>query len=76
MSATVSFKVPRHIKEKMAELSSKVRWPEELREYLAQRIKQIEREKIMEEAEELLKNVRPAPEGMSARLLREVRDSH
>lgn len=76
MSATVSFKVPRQIKEKMADLSSKVRWAEELRDYVIQKIKQLERQKMIEEAEKLLNNVRPAPKGTAVRLLRENRDSH
>jgi len=76
VSTTISFKVSRQIKEKMVELSSKIEWPEEIRNYIMERIKQVERQKAIEETEKMLENVRPAPEGTSTRLLRENRDSH
>lgn len=76
MSETISFKVPHQIKEKMKALSSRIKWSEELRRYVADKIKQLEREQAIKETRKLLKDIRPAPSGTSTRILREDRESH
>ena len=76
MSETVSFRVPRQIKERMIELSSEIKWPDELRNYVMKRVKQIERRRAIRETRQLLENVSPAPEGTSIRILREDRETH
>ncbi len=76
MSAVVSFKVRRELKEKMEKYRSVVNWPEELRRFVEERIRMLEAEenlrKVVEELEKIPVNT---PQGFSARSVREDRDS-
>ncbi|MBS7658175.1 CopG family transcriptional regulator [Candidatus Bathyarchaeota archaeon] len=44
MSETVSFKVPKRIKDEMNRLKNRVDWPEELRKHVIDVIKRIKRD--------------------------------
>lgn len=72
----VSVKVPRWLKEKMKQYEDVVNWPEEIRRSIINKLEELERERAVEEAIELLENVRPAPRGTAATLVKEDRDSH
>ncbi|GBC70138.1 hypothetical protein HRbin01_01846 [archaeon HR01] len=74
--SVVSVKVPRWVKEKMKQYDGVVNWPEEIRRSIINKLEELERERAVEEAIKLLENVRPAPEGTAATLVREDRDSH
>ena len=76
LSDTISFKVAAKVKEKMRRLSSDIDWPDELREYVSRRITQVEREKMVVKADQLLEGVRQARKGTSSKLVREDRESH
>jgi|FaiFalFF_MnMetaG_3_1042247.scaffolds.fasta_scaffold00965_3 hypothetical protein len=74
--SVVSVKVPRWVKEKMREYGNMVNWPEEIRRGIIAKLEELERRRAVEDAIEILKEVRPAAEGTAVRLVREDRDSH
>ncbi len=76
MSAVVSFKVRREIKEKMDRYRDRVNWAEELRRFVEERIRQLEAEENLKAViEELEKIPVHAPKGFSTTSVREDRDS-
>jgi len=75
MSEVVSFKVPREIKEKMRRYSGRIRWSEELRRFVAERIKELEREENLTKVVETIGSTRGVPRGFSAGAIREDRDA-
>lgn len=75
MSDVVSFKVPREIKEKMKRYSKQVKWSEELRSYIIERIRSIEAEDNLKRVVEMIESTKGVPEGFSVRSIREGRDS-
>ncbi|MCD6244483.1 MAG: CopG family transcriptional regulator [Candidatus Korarchaeota archaeon] len=75
MSEVVSFKVPKEVKEKMRKYSKTVKWSEELRNYVIERIKAIEREENLRKVTEIIKSTGEVPEGFSLRSIREDRES-
>ena len=75
MSEVVSFKVPREIKEKMRKYSKRVKWSEELRNYVIERIKRMEAEENLEKVIEMIESTKGVPRGFSVRSVREDRDS-
>ena len=72
----VTFKVPSEIKEKMRKFKGKINWSVEIREYIARRIRELEAEEALREAEEMIGKTKGVPEGFSARSVREDRDSY
>ena len=75
MSATVSFKVRKDIKEKMEKYKNIVNWSEELRKFVENKIKEIEaREKFEMIIETLEKVSWSVEEGFSVKSVREDRD--
>ncbi|ABL78786.1 type II toxin-antitoxin system VapB family antitoxin [Thermofilum pendens] len=76
MSATVSFKVRREVKEKMLRYRDRVDWPEELRRFVEEKIREIEaRENIERVVSELESIPAGVPRGFAAASVREDRDS-
>ncbi len=76
MSAVVSFKVRKEIKEKMDKYRNRVNWAEELRKFVEERIRRLEAEENMRKIIEKLKEINvEAPSGFAARSVREDRDS-
>ena len=75
MSEVVSFKVPREIKEKMRKYSKRVKWSEELRNYVIERIRRMEAEENLEKVIEMIESTKGVPRGFSVRSVREDRDS-
>jgi len=77
MSTVVSFRVSRELKEKMEQYKTQVNWGEELRNYVEKRIKQLEKEKLLEEINKFLEaRVTPQPPGTAEKLVREDREGH
>ncbi len=76
MSVTVSFRIPRELKERMDRLRGKVNWSEEVRRFLEERIREYEQLEAIRELEEALKTLPQAPRGTALRYVREDRDSH
>ncbi len=75
MSEVVSFKVPKEVREKMRKYSKVVKWSEELRNYVIERIRAIEREENLSKVMEIIESTRKVPEGFSLESIREDRES-
>jgi hypothetical protein len=68
--------VRREIKKKMEAYRDRINWPEELRRFVEERIKQLEAEDNMERVVELLRRASwSAARGTAASYVREDRDS-
>ncbi len=77
MSEAVSFKVRKEIKREMEMLKDDVNWPEELREFVELKIREVKARKNKERIKEMLKNAGwSTPKGASEALVRGDRDSH
>ena len=74
-SVTVTFRIPRELKERMDRLRGRVNWSEEVRRFLEERVRELEQEAAIEELEELIRRLPPLPRGTAAALVREDRDS-
>ena len=74
--SVVSVKVSPWVREKMRAHAGSIRWPDEIRSFLQDRIEELEREKALDEAIELLESLPAAPRGTAKLLVREDRDSH
>jgi len=75
MSVTVSFRVPKELKEKMDRLRNYINWSEELRKFVEMRIREFEQERAIEDFENIIKSLPQASSGTAARYVREDRDS-
>ncbi len=76
MSVTVSFRVPKELKEKMDSLRKHINWSEELRRFVEARIREYEQQRVIEELERIIEKMPPSPRGTAVRYVREDRDSH
>ncbi len=76
MSAVISFRIPKDLKKKMETLKDKVNWPEEIRKFIEEKIREVERKEALKKVEELLKNIPTQPKGLVSSIVREDRDSH
>lgn len=76
--AVVSFEVSEEIKKKkkMEMYKNRINWPEELRKFVEEKIRELESETMREVAEELRKMPFETPRGYAAALIREDRDSN
>lgn len=68
----ITIRVADELKKKMREV--KLNWSEEIREFIRHRIEEIEREKRIKEAMEILSNKKGVERGFSASSVREDRD--
>ncbi len=75
MSEVVSFKVPKEIKEKMRKYSKRVKWSEELRNYVIERIRAMEAVENLRKVIDIIESTKGVPKGFSVRSVREDRDS-
>jgi len=77
MSEVISFKVRREIKEKMLKYKDRVNWPELLRKFVEEKIRELEAEDNFKKILNELHNAPwKIPKGLSAKLVRENRDSY
>ena len=76
MSVVISVRVPRRLKEEMDRLSSYVNWSEEIRRFLEERVRELRRKHVLEEARRVIERLPEAPRGTAAGYVREDRDSH
>ena len=75
MSETLAIRIPRQLKEAMKRLSKTINWPEEIRAFIENRIREAEAEENMNRVIELLKQTRGVEQGFSAEVVRKDRDS-
>ena len=69
-------KVPPKVKEDMRRVKHSVKWSEEIRNFILDRLEDERRKENIKNAEEILGKVRRLPKGIAAELLRKDRDSH
>ena len=74
--SVVSVKVSPWVREKMKVYSDSVQWPEEIRQFLQQRVEELERERALNEAIELRESLPQVSKGTARSFMREDRDSH
>ncbi len=75
MGKVVAVKVSDELKKEMDGLKNKVRWPEELRQFIEARIREEEAKDNMREVIELVRSSKGVPEGFTSLSVREDRDS-
>ncbi len=75
-TTTVSVRLPKELKTKMMKYKSIIDWNEELRQFISSRIRQLEKEEVLQKVKKKLESISPAPAGTAARLVREDRDRH
>ena len=61
MSVTVTFRVPKELKERMDKLRGYVNWSEEVRLFLEKRVRELEQARAIEELEKLIRNLPEVP---------------
>ncbi len=66
---------PRRSRRRRGKYSKTVKWSEELRNYVIERIKAIEREENLRKVLEIIESTREVPEGFSLESIREDRGS-
>lgn len=69
-------KVPPKVKEEMERTKASVKWPEEIRGFILERLELEKRKESLSKVQEMLRGVRKLPNGSAARLVRDDRDSH
>jgi hypothetical protein len=74
--SVVSVKVPPKVKEDMRRVKDSVKWSEEIRNFILDKLEEERRKENIKDAEEILGKVRRLPKGIAAELVREGRDSH
>jgi len=76
MSAVISIRIPRGLKEKMDKLRSQVNWSEEIRKFLEYRVEQLYRKAVLEDIGKIVEEVPESRKGTSVRYVREDRDDN
>ncbi len=76
MSVTVSFRIPKKLKEKMDALRGIVNWSEEVRRFIEERVREYEQAKAIEELESIIRRLPEVPRGTVTGYVREDRDSY
>ncbi len=74
--SVVSVKVPPKVKEDMHRVKDNVKWSEEIRNFILEKLEEERRKEGIKNAEKTLSGVRKLPKDSAARLIREDRDSH
>ena len=74
--SVVSVRVPKDLKKRMDALKQYVNWSEEIRRFIEERVRELERLRVIEEVEELIKTLPEVPRGSASSYVREDRDSY
>lgn len=75
MSAVLSVRIPRELKEKLKKLSE-VNWRNEIVLFLTERVKYYEKLRVIKEVREIIEKIPGAEPGTAAQYVREDRDSN
>jgi len=76
VSAVVSIRVPRELKEKMNELKRIINWNNEIRKCIEIKVKETEQPEAIEKLEELIKQLGQTRKGTAVTYVRDDRDSN
>jgi hypothetical protein len=74
--SVVSVKVPPKVKEDMQRVRDSVKWSEEIRNFILEKLEEERRKEGIKNAEETLGRVRKLPRGSATGMIREDRESH
>ena len=75
MSAVISVRIPRKLKEEMDRLRDVVNWSEEIRRFIESRVEEIKRARVLEEVRRVIEELPEVPRGTVVSYVREDRDS-
>lgn len=76
MSEIVAVKVPKHIKDAMRRLKGKIKWSEEIRAFIEDKVREARSEENMKNIMEMLRETKEAPRGSATKSIREDRDGN
>jgi uncharacterized UPF0146 family protein len=76
MSAVLSIRVPKKLKEEVNKLKDMVDWPSEIRAFLEERVRMYRRIKALNEIDRVLEDLPETPRGLAAKLVREDRERY
>jgi len=76
MSAVLSIRIPKKLKEEMDKLKDIVDWPKEIRAFIEKKIRVYKRIKVLNEIDRLLEELPPTPKGLATKLVREDRERY
>jgi len=76
MSAVISVRIPRKLKEEMDKLRDVVNWNEEIRRFLESKVEELRRIKVLKEVRRIIEQLPEVPRGTVTSYLREDRDSN
>jgi hypothetical protein len=74
MRVVYSIRLDKKLREEMDKYN--VKWNEEIETYISKRIEELEKERILNEIEDKLKNIKGVKRGEAVRLVREDRNSN
>jgi len=75
LSAIISVRVPKELKEKMNKFKNRIKWSKEIREFIEKKIIELMRESVVESANRYIEKLPEIPKGTAVRYVREDRDS-
>jgi len=76
MNTVIGVRISRRLKERMDRFKDRVNWAEEIRKFLEEKVRELEREEVLQRVEEMLKDLPIQPRGAISSIVREDRDSH
>jgi len=76
MGDVISIRVPSRLKEKMEALKDRVKWSKEIRKFIEGKVKELWREKVLEEIDKVVEQLPEVPKGTVTKYVREDRDSN
>jgi len=76
MGDVISIRVPSRLKEKMEALKDRVKWSKEIRKFIEKKVKELWREKVLEEIDKVIEQLPEVPKGTVTKYVREDRDSN
>ncbi|MDI3475972.1 MAG: hypothetical protein PWQ79_1367 [Thermococcaceae archaeon] len=72
--AVISVRIPDELKAKMKELD--INWSEEIRKFIEEKIREQEKEKLLNEIDSFLERIPELERGKATKLVRDSRDSN
>jgi hypothetical protein len=76
LSAVISIRVPKKLKEEMDKLKDFVDWASEIRSFIEERVRRYKRIRVLNELDRILEELPETPRGLAVRLVREDRERY
>lgn len=74
MGDVISIRIPPRLKEKMEALKDRVKWSKEIKKFIEKKVKELWREKVLEEIDKVIEQLPEVPKGTATKYVREDRD--